>query len=258
MKKNKSPGSDGLSVEFYQTFWNELKDLVLQSLNTAYETGKLSKSQRKSFLSLMLKKNDPYDINNWRPISLLNVDYKIAAHCLANRIKPILPKIINTDQNGFIKGRHINYNIRLIQDIIEHSEKQNIEGLILFLDFAKAFDTVEWDYMFTTLKQFNFGESFLHWARTLYKDNECSISNNGWLSSPIKISRGIKQGCPLSSLLFVITVETMAIKIRQEESLKGIKLSIHHKHEFKISQLADDTTLFLKSKKDVRNPLDSR
>ena len=255
MKKNKSPGSDGLSVEFYQTFWNELKDLVLQSLNTAYETGKLSKSQRKSFLSLMFKKNDPYDINNWRPISLLNVDYKIAAHCLANRIKPILPKIINTDQNGFIKGRNINYNIRLIQDIIEHSEKQNIEGLILFLDFAKAFDTVEWDYMFTTLKQFNFGESFLHWARTLYNDNECSISNNGWLSSPIKISRGIKQGCPLSSLLFVITVETMAIKIRQEESLKGVKLSIHHKHEFKISQLADDTTLFLKSKKDVTKAL---
>ena len=255
MKKNKSPGSDGLSVEFYQAFWNDLKDLVLKSLNTAYETGKLSKSQRKSFLSLMFKKKDPYDINNWRPISLLNVDYKIAAHCLANRIKPILPKIIHTDQNGFIKGRNINYNIRLIQDIIEYSEKQNIEGLILFLDFAKAFDTVEWGYMFTALKQFNFGESFLKWTQTLYNDNECSISNNGWISSPIKVSRGIKQGCPLSSLLFVITVETMAVKIRQEETLKGIKLSVHHKSEFKISQLADDTTLFLKSKKDLTKAL---
>ena len=105
MKKNKSPGSDGLSVEFYQAFWNDLKDLVLKSLNTAYETGKLSKSQRKSFLSLMFKKNDPYDINNWRPISLLNVDYKIAAHCLANRIKPILPKIIHTDQKWIHKRK---------------------------------------------------------------------------------------------------------------------------------------------------------
>ena len=100
--------------------------------------------------------------------------------------------------------------------------------------------------MFTALKQFNFGESFLKWTQTLYNDNECSISNNGWISSPIKVSRGIKQGCPLSSLLFVITVETMAIKIRQEETLKGIKLSVYHKSEFKISQLADDTTLFLK------------
>ena len=255
MKKNKSPGSDGLTAEFYQTFWSDLKNLVLQSLNTAYESGKLSKSQRKSYLSLMYKKNDPYDISNWRPISLLNVDYKIAAHILANRIKTILPKIIHSDQNGFIKGRNINYNIRLIQDIIDYSNNHNLKGLILFVDFAKAFDTVEWEYMFTVLKQFNFGNSFIHWVHTLYYDNEFSISNNGWISSPTKISRGIKQGCPLSSLLFVITVETMAIKIRQEESLKGIKLSVHHKYQFKISQLADDTTLFLKSKEDVTKAL---
>ena len=108
---------------------------------------------------------------NWRPISLLNVDYKIAAHILANRIKTILPKIIHSDQNGFIKGRNINYNIRMIQDIIDYSNNHNLKGLTLFVDFAKAFDTVEWEYMFTVLKQFNSGNSFIHWVHTLYYEH---------------------------------------------------------------------------------------
>ena len=99
--------------------------------------------------SLMHKKNDPLDLNNWRPITLLNNDYKIAAYCLASRLKTVLPHIIHTDQNGFVKGRNIHYNIRLIQDIIDYSENFEVEGNLLFLDFAKAFDTVEWDYMFS-------------------------------------------------------------------------------------------------------------
>ena len=215
----------------------------------------LSTSQRLGILSLMYKKNDPYDLNNWRPLTLLNLDYKIAAFCLAQRIKPILPKIVSTDQNGFIKGRNISYNIRLIQDIIDYAEKFEVNGAILFLDFAKAFDTVEWDYMFKTLTHFGFQNSFMKWVRTLYTDITCKIYNNGWLSSPLHITRGIRQGCPLSALLFVITVETMAARLRQEETLHGLKFHNSQGREYKISQLADDTTLFLKSKQDITKAL---
>ena len=127
-----------------------------------------------------------------------------------------------------------------------------------FLDFAKAFDTVEWNYMFTTLKSFGFKDSFMKWVHTLYSQIShvsCKITNNGWLSSKLHISRGIRQGCPLSALLFVITVETMAARLRQEESIQGLKFHNTQAKEFKISQLADDTTLFLRYKSDITNAL---
>ena len=255
MKLNKSPGSDGITLEFYRTFWTDVKTLLIDSLNEGYNKGTLSTSQRLGILSLMYKKNDPYDLNNWRPLTLLNLDYKIAAHCLAQRIKPLLPKIISTDQNGFIKGRNISYNIRLIQDIIDYAEKFEVTGAILFLDFAKAFDTVEWEYMFSTLTHFGFQDSFMKWVRTLYTNITCKIYNNGWLSAPMHITIGIRQGCPLSALLFVITVETMAARLRQEEAVHGLKFHNTQGREYKISQLADDTTLFLKSKSDITKAL---
>ena len=255
MKLNKSPGSDGLTVEFYREFYTKSKTLLIKSLNEGYEKGRFSNTQRTGILSLMYKKNDPLDLANWRPITLLNVDYKIAAYCLAQRIKPVLPKIISTDQNGFIKGRNISYNIRLIQDIIDYAEKFEVTGAILFLDFAKAFDTLEWNFMFETLKYFGFKTSFIQWVTTMYNDITCKVTNNGWISTSLKISRGIRQGCPLSSLLFVITVETMAARVRQDKNIKGIKLFDGQDKDFKISQLADDTTLFLKTKQDIRKTL---
>ena len=104
-------------------------------------------------LSLLFKKNDKHLLKNWRPISLLNTDYKILAHILANRLKSVIGKLIHTDQNGYIKGRNIGYNIRLIQDVFEYFENDNIEGAILFLDFNKAFDTVDHNFLHTVLKK---------------------------------------------------------------------------------------------------------
>ena len=135
MKSNKSPGYDGLLVEFYKTFWQELNPVLLDSLNCSYEVGELSPSQKKSILSLRFKKNDKHMLKNWRPISLLNADNKILTYVLANRLKSDIGKLIHTDQNGYIKGRNIAYNIRLIQDVIDYFENDNIERAILFLDF---------------------------------------------------------------------------------------------------------------------------
>ena len=166
MKKNKSPGSDGISVEFYQQFWDFIGEEIVNSSNEGYDKGELSHTQKHGIVSLISKKDDPLLLKNWRPITLLNIDYKIAAYALATRLKKVMPNIINTDQNGYIKDRFIGYNIRLIQDIIDHSEKFNVDSCILFLDFTKAFDTIEWDFMLPTLKKFGFGESFRHWGKS--------------------------------------------------------------------------------------------
>ena len=255
MKNNKSPGSDGLSVEFYKTFWPQIKNDLTDSLNLAYDNGSLSTTQKRSILSLLFKKNDKHLLKNWRPISLLNTDYKILAHVLANGLKTVINKLIHTDQNGYIKGRNIGFNIRLIQDVIEYFENDNIEGAVLFLDFQKAFDTVNHNFMHAVLEKFNFGSSFIKWIKTIYSKSEACLTNNGWTSKPFEIQRGIRQGCPLSALLFLLVVEILANKIRKSKN-DGLEIKINGTNQYiQLTQLADDTTLFLKNEQAVKNCL---
>ena len=147
MKLNKSPGADGLTSESDIHFWDVIKHMVINALNESYEVGELSNSQKDGLITLIYKKNDKDHLQNGRPITLLNIDFKIAAYALATRLKKIMPKMINTDQNEYFKNRFIGYNIRQIQDIIDYSEKFKIDSAVLFLDFSKAFYTQEWDFM---------------------------------------------------------------------------------------------------------------
>ncbi|PJE77613.1 hypothetical protein CI610_03460 [invertebrate metagenome] len=250
-KPNKSPGSDGLSGEFYKTFWDDISDIVLGSLNDGYRKGELSNTQKLGVVTLIYKKNDPLLLQNWRPITLLNLDYKIAAYVLASRLKPLMKKLVSTDQNGYIKDRFIGYNIRQIQDVIDYSEKFNIDSCLLFLDFTKAFDTIEWDFMFSCLDKFGFGRSFIKWVKVLYTNIKGCVKNNNWLTGSYVVSRGIRQGCPLSCLIFVLAAELLAQKIRTDVHISGISI---RNRNMKISQLADDTTLFMRYR-DIRRVL---
>ena len=124
----------------------------------------MSITQRRGIVKLIPKKDaEPYLIKNWRLISLLNCDYKIAAKAIANRLKQVLPKLIDNDQTGFLKGRSIAENIRLIDGIIKYTAEKSIPGLLLFLDFEKAFDTVEWFTKHTLTKHFS---SLQFWPRS--------------------------------------------------------------------------------------------
>ena len=148
MDSNKTPGSDGLPAEFYKIFWNDIADFLLGSINYAYKTGQLSVSQKRGIVKLIPKKDaEPYYVKNWRPTPLLNCDYKLATKAVANRLKQVLPKLIDNDQTGFLKGRFIGENIRLIDSVINFTAAKNIPGLLVFLDFEKAFDTVEWPFI---------------------------------------------------------------------------------------------------------------
>ena len=256
MRLNRAPGLDGLSVEFYRTFWNDLKEFMVDTLNYCYEKEEMTNTQKLGVISLIHKKNNPQLLDNYRPITLLNVDTKLLAYSIAQRIKNILPKIINSDQNGYIKNRYIGYNIRQIQDIIDYSEQFKVDGAVLFLDFSKAFDSLEWEFMFESLKKFGFQKSMLRWIKTMYTNIKSSVTNNGWISAPVDVHRGIRQGCPCSALIFVIAVEILACKIREDNSIKGFCIKIDGKnHCLKITQLADDTTLFLKSKDEISRAL---
>jgi len=245
MKSNKSPGLDGLTAEFYKQFWPHISSLVYESFLESQTNGELSRSQKQCVFSLLYKKGDPENMENWRPISLLNIDYKILARVLALRLQKVLPKIISLDQQGYIKNRYIGYNIRQIQDIIDYTETLDIDGVILLLDFKKAFDTVEWDFMINVLRKVGFKNDLINWVNTLYKNICSSVINNGWQSDFFKISCGIRQGCPLSALLFILVAEILANGIRTNNVVSGIKVQIENvTHKLKKTQLADDTTLF--------------
>ena len=135
-------------------------------MNSVFKSEQPSISQRRGIIKLIPKKDaDSSLIKNWRPISLLNCDYKIAAKAIANRLEKILPKVIDNDQTGFLKGRFIGENLRLIDSIINFAAVKKIPGLLLFLDFEKGFDTVEWAFVQKTFKCYNFGPSLIKWIK---------------------------------------------------------------------------------------------
>ena len=189
-----------------------------------FQNGSLSISQRRGIITLIPKADgDLKELSNWRPISsLLNIDYKILTKALAKRIEKYLPKLINSDQTGFVKGRYIGQNIRLLNDIMEYLDAKKTSGLLLFIDFEKAFDSLEWDFRNKALNVFNFGPNVKRWITTFYKGVQSAVMNGGFLTTYFSISRRVRQGCPLSPLLFILATELLAAKIRQDSNCKGI------------------------------------
>ena len=142
-QNNKSPGEDGFSKEFYETFFDLIGIHFLNSYNEAFTKGQLSICQRRGVICLIPKDDScPIELSNWRPLTLVNADYKILAKVIGQRIESILSSLINSDQTGFIKGRFIGQNVRLLNDIMEYTEAKNLPGILLFIDFRKAFDTI--------------------------------------------------------------------------------------------------------------------
>ena len=138
MKNGKSPGTDGYTAEFYKFFWKDIGNFVLESLNESFTTGELSITQKQGLITLLPKGNKPRElIKNWRPITLLNVDYKLLSGVLVPRIKEVLPSIIQSKQKGVLKNRYIGENIRTIADSLEYIRQKKITGMILLIDLKK-------------------------------------------------------------------------------------------------------------------------
>ena len=243
MKNGKSPGTDGMTVDFFKFFWKDLGHFVIKSLNEGFKMGKMSITQREGIIVCIPKGDRPREfLKNWRPISLLNVVYKIGSSCIANRIKTVLPDLISEDQTGFVPGRYIGDNLRLLYDIIYYLKNENQPGLLVSIDFEKAFDSVDWNFMEKVLKQFGFGSNILQWISAFYNDIKSSILVNGQASTSFKIERGCRQGDPISPYLFILCAEILACRIREDQDIKAIKIE---DTESKITQFADDTTFLL-------------
>jgi len=257
IKNNKSPGDDGLPIEFYKTFWNEISDFIVDVYNESYDNNIMPISMRKSIITLIHKKGDRCDISNYRPVSLTNVDYRILAFVLASRLQLVISDIVDPSQVAYIKGRFIGANVRLVCDIFDLYNEKQLSGIMLFADFQKAFDTIEWDFLFKTLDKFNFGESFQRWIKILYTNPNAAVKNNGHFSDEFVLSRGVRQGCPVSALLFILCMEVLACNIRQNNEITGLSLDANRTTTMKMVQYADDSTFFVKNSHELGKVIES-
>lgn len=254
MKNNSAPGIDGLTAAFYKQFWDDLGELLIESFNESFNTGSMTISQRRAIITLIHKGKDlPKEIlGNWRPISLTNTDYKILAKCMALRLQHVIKEVVSEDQVGYIRGRNITTIVRLIDDVIEYLQVNNATGVIVALDYTKAFDSVNKAFLSDCFKKAGFGPEFIKWVNVLLNDTQSCISYCGWLSKFFSVECGIRQGCPFSPLAFVLAVEVLAHKIRQSPTINGVSITTDYRPvRIKLAMYADDTTLILKDENEV-------
>ena len=247
MARGKSPGSDGLPAEFYITFWDVLGAVLIEVVNASLDAGSLALSQKEALISLIFKKGDRLEHKNWRPISLLNVDYKLCARALAGRLLKVLNYVILPDQTCGVKGRFIGGNVAFLRDVSIVANELNLSAAILSLDQEKAFDRVDWRFLLSTLRHMGFGESFVKWVQLLYTDIRSAVLIDGYTSNWFKPSRGVRQGCPLSPLLYVISIEVLAANIRTHPRITGIRLPNLPSSLPVVSLYADDTSIVVSS-----------
>ena len=244
MTKHKTPGTDGLSAIFYTTMWEDIKEVFYEAVKTGFSKKLLHDSARREIINLIPKPlKDARRLKHLRPISLLNVDYKIIEKVLANRLKIVLDYLIHDDQKGFMAGRRISANIRRAFEVVTRAE--DFEGLILSIDFSKAFDKISFHAITGALNYFGIHGKYVEMIQTCYKNITSTVQNNGFFSEPISIQTGLRQGAPNSSYLLLLCAEILAINIRDNKDIEGIPI---HDILFVLSQYADDMDTFLKVK----------
>ena len=252
MENDKTPGWDGLPYEFYKTFWSLLEpdfyELQHHILNV---DEKLSASQQRALISLLYKDGDKKDIKNWRPLSLLCTDYKILAKAISNRMRRVLASVVHLDQTCSVPGRSIHANLFLTRDIIRYTNHKRYKGFLLTVDQEKAFDRVDRDLLFKILKKMNFGEKFLKRLKILYDDPKVAMYVNGHIGETFITTRGIRQGCPLSAILYVLFIESLGQFIRANKLIHGMKLP-GTTEETKLAQYADDLTFYLSHRTNLK------
>ena len=252
-KGGTSPGPSGYSVEFFKVFWTELKQLVVDAINEIFLTGRMPTGLNSSVTTLIPKKGkDSRKVENLRPISLLNVSFKLLTKTLAKRVSEVMETVINRDQTGFIRGRYIGESIRTVLDLSETCSSEHIQGLLMLCDMYKAYDSVNWQYLKEVVRRFGFEENFRKWIDILYNNAPgqaptARVQLNRCLSPAHVIERGLRQGCPLSCYLFLLCIEPLLSKIKSAPRVKGIQV---YESTVKLTAYADDITVVMDGTED--------
>eukprot|EP00253_Pinus_taeda_P019083 PITA_19083 len=261
MAKDKSPGPDGWTSELFNHFFDLIGDELTEVVNESRMKGEMYPPFNATFIALIPKKEDPDSFEDFRPISLCNCVYKIRAKIIAMRLKPILSKNISSEQFGFLDGRQIHEAIGVAQETL-HSIRQKIKkGAVIKIDLSKAYDRICWTYLRMLLTHLGFKLEFINWIMGCVTSVSFAVLINGATSSFFKGQRGLRQGCPLSPLLFLLVAEGLSrliLEAKRTGLLKGLEVAVN----LYISHLlfVDDILLFtngnLNEMKELKTILD--
>jgi hypothetical protein len=249
---NKAPGPDGLSMNFIRINWETIKDDIMNFMCEFYRDGSVVKNLNSMFLALIPKKRSLNSLCDYMPISLVGVVYKILAKVLANRLKKVMDTVISPNQMAFVKGRQIVDSFVVAEEAIHTWRKDGKGGILVKLDFEKAYDSVDHGFLLEVLGFMGFGSKWIEWMKGCISSVRLSVLVNG---SPIKeffMERGLRQGDPLSPFLFNLVVEVLSRlldKARDRGMIKGNRFgneTIHITH----LQFADDMMLFIEPRMD--------
>jgi hypothetical protein len=243
MPKDKAPGCDGILTEFFQELTEEISPTLLQAFSAMLRRGETSEWTNKGFITLIPKSGDHAKIGNWRPITLLGSLYKILAKTLARRLQDHLPNVIRPSQTGFVEGRSILDNTFLAQEAQEWVEESNHDLVLLLLDFEKAFDRIEWSFLFEALAKLGFCLKWIRWVSSLYTSASSTIKLNGVEGSAFPLARSMRQGCPLSPYLFILATDVLGHML--DDPRFGVEgMTLPGGRKIRDQTFADDTALY--------------
>ncbi|XP_056688797.1 uncharacterized protein [Spinacia oleracea] len=243
----KSPGPDGIQPIFFQRYWAELGDSIFKFCASCFLNAAIPSDINRSFITLIPKVDAPKTMRDFRPIGLCNTIYKLITKIITTRVRPILGKIISPFQSSFVQGRGIEDNIILVKEMahVFHKSRKGNNIMALKLDLTKAYDSLEWSFIRDTLVSFGFPSHLISLIMSCITTPHINVLWNGALTREFCPSRGIRQGDPLSSYIFVLCLDRLSMLIQKEVDLghwKPITLS----RTVKISHVfyADDVFLF--------------
>lgn len=250
LKLGKSPGIDGLSNEFFV----ELKDFIEPYLflvwKEAISSGFLPIEINTGVIKLIHKKGTKEDISNWRPITCVNAIYKFFSLALGRRLSPLMNDIILKEQKGFIKGRYILDAIISLWEGFEHAEESSQDFFFFKVDFDKAYDRIEWEFVLQSLQDIGFGKMFIKFIHLLFTNAVAYVAINGRITDPILLRRSIRQGYPLAPLLYAISFDALGWIIKKcmsDATIQGLKVK-GTDDQLCLQQFADDTNAILRAK----------
>jgi hypothetical protein len=247
MVKNKAPGPDGIPIEFYQACWPIIKNDIM-NIFYDWKLGVLDLYRLNFGMIILLQKAPDADvIQKYRPICLLQVLYKWLTKVATLRVEPFMSKLISPCQTAFIKGRNIMDGVMSLHEILHEAKRKKQQGVVLKLDFEKAYDKVDWNYLMKCISQKGFCGEWCTRINGIIRDGTLCVKINNTRGKDFGSHRGVRQGDPFSPFLFNIAAEGLAKMIAHAQEAKLVTGLVPHLIEngVVILQYADDTILLI-------------